>query len=300
MECIKRIALSGRTVVCTIHQPSTVLFELFDKLLLLKTGGEMVYFGDLGKENVHLLDYFSTFHGINLIKPTENPATYMLDCIGAGTGATTIDIDFAAVYKESPLGMVNEALVARWSKPSGERHTKPKKYEASFGRQFALLLDRQMTTNWRTPSYNISRAVPMHGRHESDGHCHVHAAGHSLSLALVKLLYCVVLSAIFFNVTYWICGHNQATDAWVWFLVSLVSSMVVVSYTGHLLLYVMPTMPIVVVLSSAVASLMFIFSGFMIDGNTLAKGWQWMYWISPEPHAQHARNDPHGAEPQPE
>ncbi|KAF0716722.1 Aste57867_2702 [Aphanomyces stellatus] len=121
MECIKRIAQSGRTVVCTIIRPSTVLFELFDKLLLLKTGGEMVYFGDLGNESSHLLTYFSHFRGLDAKTMHKNPATYMLNCIGAGTGGAKIDVDFAVAYKSSRLGRANEALVARWSRP--QRHT---------------------------------------------------------------------------------------------------------------------------------------------------------------------------------
>jgi ABC-type multidrug transport system ATPase subunit len=39
MLAIKRLSEAGRTVLCTIHQPSTVLFtSCFDQLLLLKSG----------------------------------------------------------------------------------------------------------------------------------------------------------------------------------------------------------------------------------------------------------------------
>ncbi|TMW67843.1 hypothetical protein Poli38472_007515 [Pythium oligandrum] len=49
MEGVRKVANTGRTIVCTIHQPSTEVFMLFDSLLLLKRGGQTVYFGDLGE-----------------------------------------------------------------------------------------------------------------------------------------------------------------------------------------------------------------------------------------------------------
>ncbi|KAF4396204.1 hypothetical protein G4B88_020841 [Cannabis sativa] len=42
---LRNIAHNGRIVVCSIHQPSGYLFDLFDDLYLL-SGGEAVYFGD--------------------------------------------------------------------------------------------------------------------------------------------------------------------------------------------------------------------------------------------------------------
>jgi hypothetical protein len=34
-----------QAVLCTIHQPSMEIFELFDWILLLQKGGEVAYFG---------------------------------------------------------------------------------------------------------------------------------------------------------------------------------------------------------------------------------------------------------------
>lgn len=41
-----------------IHQPSAELFEIFDRLLLLRKGGQTVYFGDIGDKSSIMLDYF--------------------------------------------------------------------------------------------------------------------------------------------------------------------------------------------------------------------------------------------------
>ena len=37
----------GRTIISSIHQPSSEVFELFDNLFLL-SGGKTIYFGDIG------------------------------------------------------------------------------------------------------------------------------------------------------------------------------------------------------------------------------------------------------------
>lgn len=49
----------GRTIVCN-HEPSTKVFFLFDKMLLLKCGGETLYFGDLGEDCCELIAYFDS------------------------------------------------------------------------------------------------------------------------------------------------------------------------------------------------------------------------------------------------
>lgn len=66
MRNIRRVAQSGRTIVCTIHQPSVSIFTAFDSLLLLKRGGQTVYFGDIGTNCEALISYF---HAIPNVRP---------------------------------------------------------------------------------------------------------------------------------------------------------------------------------------------------------------------------------------
>jgi ATP-binding cassette, subfamily G (WHITE), member 2, SNQ2 len=58
---LRKLADQGQAILCTIHQPSSLLFESFDRLLLLERGGETVYFGDIGKDSHVLRDYFSRY-----------------------------------------------------------------------------------------------------------------------------------------------------------------------------------------------------------------------------------------------
>lgn len=45
IQALSNIAWNGKIVICSIHQPSSETFELFDDLLLLSSG-ETVYFGE--------------------------------------------------------------------------------------------------------------------------------------------------------------------------------------------------------------------------------------------------------------
>lgn len=56
----------------SIHQPSAELFQVFDKLLLLRKGGQTVYFGDLGPQSSTVINYFER-NGARPCEDTENP-----------------------------------------------------------------------------------------------------------------------------------------------------------------------------------------------------------------------------------
>jgi energy-coupling factor transporter ATP-binding protein EcfA2/ABC-type multidrug transport system permease subunit len=187
IRCIRRVAASGRSIVCTIHQPSTYIFNSFDSLLLLKRGGQTVYNGLLGDNNSELLvRYFEAIPGVNPIHLHQNPATWMLESIGAGTGAAKESVtDFHIYYKQSSLQQAVEskvnALSLNDSSNEDEKLTTPNpaapapylsiacitdlshpsvhKYNASYSTQFYWLLKRSVLAYWRSPSYNFVRMM---------------------------------------------------------------------------------------------------------------------------------------------
>lgn len=55
MLLLRKLADHGQAILATIHQPSSELFQTFDRLLLLKKGGQTVYFGDLGENSKTML-----------------------------------------------------------------------------------------------------------------------------------------------------------------------------------------------------------------------------------------------------
>jgi len=91
METARIVANTGVPVICTIHQPSADLFYLFDWLLLLRPGGQTIYFGPLGEKGRTVLDFFGR-HGLRCDEG-KNPADFVLECSGAGIGNREDDPD---------------------------------------------------------------------------------------------------------------------------------------------------------------------------------------------------------------
>ncbi|XP_061988335.1 ABC transporter G family member 31-like [Rosa rugosa] len=79
MRTVRNTVDTGRTVVCTIHQPSIDIFEAFDELLLMKRGGQVIYGGKLGQHSQTMINYFQEINGITPIPSGYNPETWMLE-----------------------------------------------------------------------------------------------------------------------------------------------------------------------------------------------------------------------------
>ncbi|KAK7590795.1 hypothetical protein V9T40_002408 [Parthenolecanium corni] len=83
VQLLKNLASQGRTVVCTIHQPSALVFEKFDHLFAV-TSGRCLYQGPINS----LVPYFSQFdlH----CPPYHNPADFLIE---VATGEYEADED---------------------------------------------------------------------------------------------------------------------------------------------------------------------------------------------------------------
>lgn len=161
MRVIKRIASTGRSVVCTIHQPSSELFYMFDRLLLLKSGGKEVFFGDVGEQGSELVHYFETIEGVDSPKKPlkANPASWILDVIGAGVVKSNRQVDHAALYAASALKATNTEEIERACQPneaSKKLHFESR-YASSFLYQWAAVQYRFYQFHWRNVAFNLTR-----------------------------------------------------------------------------------------------------------------------------------------------
>ena len=99
---LRKLAASGQAILCTIHQPNALLFENFDRLILLKRGGKVVYNGAIGKDSAVIRSYFAA-NGAHC-PDDANPAEFMLEAIGAGSQRRIGDRDWADIVRRTSCG----------------------------------------------------------------------------------------------------------------------------------------------------------------------------------------------------
>ncbi|XP_053702965.1 ATP-binding cassette subfamily G member 4-like isoform X1 [Synchiropus splendidus] len=145
VSLMRSLALGGRTIICTIHQPSGKLFELFDKLYILSRG-QCIYKGRV----TNLIPYLRTF---NLCCPTyHNPADFVIEVASGEHGNLTSVLSEA--IKAGRCGDGNETLSGRKSStigvPTCPTDTEEKNtFATSSLTQFLILFKRSFISIWR-------------------------------------------------------------------------------------------------------------------------------------------------------
>ncbi|KAL0006434.1 hypothetical protein SO802_013995, partial [Lithocarpus litseifolius] len=161
MRAVKNVADAGRTIVCTIHQPSIDIFEAFDELILLKRGGHVIYSGSLGQHSACVIEYFrSSIPGVLKIRNNYNPATWMLEVTSISAEAE-LGANFAQKYRDFALYEKNMELVRQLSSPpSGSTDLYfPTRFSQNGWGQLKSCLWKQHLAYWRSPAYNLMRIM---------------------------------------------------------------------------------------------------------------------------------------------
>ncbi|KAK4720441.1 hypothetical protein R3W88_010674 [Solanum pinnatisectum] len=102
VSTLRWLARGGRTVVTTIHQPSSTLFRMFDKIIVLTEGCPIYY----GKSSL-VMEYFASIGyapGFNFM----NPADFLLDLANGITHDTRHDDQHELIMKQDQSENQNE------------------------------------------------------------------------------------------------------------------------------------------------------------------------------------------------
>jgi ATP-binding cassette, subfamily G (WHITE), member 2, PDR len=157
IDILRKLAGMGQAVVATIHQPSSTLFQKFDRLLFLGKGGRTVYFGEIGDNAQTVINYFQS-SGARPCGQTENPAEYLLEVVGSGR-SPICGLDWADTWKSSAeiraIMAQLDHIHERVSNPrEGYRNEDVLRYFAvPWYTQLVYTIRRVFQYHWRSPSY---------------------------------------------------------------------------------------------------------------------------------------------------
>jgi ATP-binding cassette subfamily G (WHITE) protein 2 (SNQ2) len=159
---LKKLAAAGQAIVCTIHQPSSVLIQQFDSVLALNPGGNTFYFGPVGENGKDVIKYFGD-RGVQC-PPSKNVAEFILE-----TAAKPIKrkdgtrINWNEEWQKSDnqkeiLAEIDRINSER-SKTVSEQNDVGEEVEfaASTWTQTTTLTKRTFIQYWRDPSYIYSK-----------------------------------------------------------------------------------------------------------------------------------------------
>ena len=153
---LKKLAAAGHGIICTIHQPSSLLIQQFHMILALNPGGNTFYFGPVGDDGAAVNKYFAE-RGVQC-PPQKNIAEFILET--AAKGGKRKDGKRSDWNEEWKNSKENVNLLEDIKRINTEREKVPQKsqetqyeYASPQWLQITQLTRRMFTQHWRDPSY---------------------------------------------------------------------------------------------------------------------------------------------------
>lgn len=161
---LRKLTDAGQAILCTIHQPSAILFQEFDQLLFLAKGGKTVYFGPIGLNSRTLLDYFEG-QGARTCRDDENPAEYMIEVVNKGNnpaGESWFDLWNSSKEASEVQVEIDRIHESRRDKPieqETEEHREHEEFAMPVWKQMPIVVQRVFQQYWRMPMYIVAKMM---------------------------------------------------------------------------------------------------------------------------------------------
>ncbi|KAG2642850.1 ABC transporter G family member 53-like isoform X2 [Panicum virgatum] len=316
MRAIRNTVDTGRTVVCTIHQPSIDIFESFDELFLMKRGGEEIYVGPLGRHSCELIKYFEAIEGVSSIKDGYNPSTWMLEVTSTMRNRTLIkelstppegstDLSFPTEYSQTFLTQCFACLwkqsMSYWRNPPytavkyfyttviallfgtmfwgvGRKRDNQQDLFNAMGSMYASVIFMGVQNSGSVqPVVSVERTVFYRERA-----AHMYSPlPYALGQVAIELPYIFVQSLIYGVLVYAMIGFEWTAAKFFWYLFFMYFTLAYYTFYGMMMVGLTPNYNVSSVASTAFYAIWNLFSGFLIPRTRIPVWWRWFYWICP-------------------
>ncbi|MCJ1352541.1 MAG: hypothetical protein MMC33_002525 [Icmadophila ericetorum] len=157
---LRKLAAAGQAIICTIHQPSSILIQQFDMILALNPGGNTFYFGPVGENGGAVIKYFGD-RGVHC-PPSQNVAEFIIEtAIKGGQRSDGKRLDWNQEWRDSVenkelLDEIGHINLSR-SKIAPHPTNTQREFASPIYLQTTELTKRVFTQYWRDPSYLYSK-----------------------------------------------------------------------------------------------------------------------------------------------
>lgn len=148
---LRKLCASGQAIVCTIHQPSSELIEQFDKILALNPGGNIFYFGPVGRNGQAVVDYFDA-RGAHCPEG-KNIAEFLIETGARASSREHWNEQWRQSEENKALIQEVEEIKRQRSQVEAPQKILTHEFAAPVMQQIQLLTKRMFINQWRQPSY---------------------------------------------------------------------------------------------------------------------------------------------------
>ncbi|XP_048753753.2 protein white-like isoform X2 [Ostrea edulis] len=305
IQSLKMLAHKGHTIMCTIHQPSSEVFALFDEIYLLAEG-HCVFRG----YTMHALDFFKQ-HGYPC-PVNYNPADHFILTLATIPGherachaklhklrcefekSQTLQLENGKHDSAPPTITSNGLSSSKTKSENGilsveiikHKETLPR-YEAPFFKQLRYLLWRSWINNIRNPNMVIIKCaqaivfpceVPVFVR-EYGGKMY-RLDVYYLSKIIVEIPFLMISPAIFITILYWMSGFVYGLSEYFRALgISILVANTAAGF-GYVISAGAPSITAALALAPLLIMPLMMNGGFFLNSRTVPDYFLWLKYAS--------------------